>query len=174
LQRREIISLSEDERRRVIGEEAQEAEQRLSPDAGVMLQACGSMQDGESGAIAADDTPPRRGWSLVADSGSRPDGSVPGYSGRSSAELVRWGRLSGDGRSGYMRRRRVLHVSKSLDTGRRFLESRKGFIFNRPLDPKRDKFADAGHLQLTLSARVTEQLLTNAPASFMDGSTMCY
>jgi len=65
-----------------------------------------------------------------------------------------------------MRRRRVLHVSKELGYWTALLGEQEGIIFNRPLDPKRDKFADAGHLQLTLSARVTEQLLTNAPAVF--------
>jgi len=161
LRRVEIGGLGEVERQRVMAEAASAASGRLDPDAGVMVQSvwfdAGRKERGRLllsiHHLAVDGV----SWRiLVPDLASAYGGvelAAVGTSYRSWSERLHEEALSGE-------RKGELEYWKGVLGGERER------LWSGDLDGKRDTYAGAGHLQVSLGAKVTGELLTSVPAVF--------
>ena len=170
LRRIDVCGLDEDARRACIGQQAQAAEARLAPAAGVMVQAvwfdAGAEQagrllltihhlaiDGVSWRILVPDL--AAAWAAVA------RGEAVALAARGTS-FRRWAhRLAGE----------------AQDAGRLAQLGYWTQLLSKPalslvaggLDPARDVSGGAGHLTLRLPAAITGALLTRVPAAFHGG-----
>ena len=170
LRRIDVRGLDDDTRRACIAREAQAAEQRLAPAAGVMLQAvwfdAGIGQagrllltvhhlsiDGVSWRILVPDL--ASVWQAIS-SGQEPALPGKGTSFRRFAQ-----RLAAHAQH--------LDQSGELAFWTRMQNGPALSLVDGELDPQRDVSGAAGHVTLTLPSALTEALLTRVPAAFHGG-----
>ena len=166
----DVSGLDDAGRRACLAEQAQAAETRLAPSAGVMLQAvwfdAGASApgrlllcihhlavDGVSWRILVPDL--ATAWAALAS--GRPLALAP--PGTSFRRWAHW--LAEEARNAT----RVAELPFWLD----MLSTPTASLMDGPLDPVRDVAGKAGHLTMTLPADVTGALLTRVPAAFHGG-----
>ena len=159
------------ELRGLIAAEAEAAERRLDPAAGVMVQAVWfDAGAGRAGRLLADDPSSCGRWGVVADPGAGPGFGLAGDRGGQAVALPprgtsfrRWAeRLAAHARDDE-------RVTQELSFWSGMLGEPSLLLAAERLDAVRDTAGTAGHLTLTLPPAVTQALLTRVPAAFHGG-----